>query len=82
MNTLIERVRRRLRAERWSLIQKSRRTVTVRTKQGVFCLSTKDNVISRLLFIEGQYQLDLVRPIVRFAVAEGVDSGSWRGRTA
>jgi len=60
MNTFTERVRRRWRAERWSRISKSGRTVTVRTKQGVFCLSTKDNVISRLLFIEGHYQLDLV----------------------
>lgn len=60
MNSFLERVRRRLRAERWSRIQKSRRTVTVRTKQGIFCLSTSDNVISRLLFVEGHYQLDLV----------------------
>lgn len=60
MKPLIDRLRRRWRSTQWSLLGRICRTLTVRTKQGVFTINTGDHVISRLLFLEGQYQRDLV----------------------
>jgi FkbM family methyltransferase len=50
----------RLRALSWDLLRRVRSHVTVTTRQGRFRLPLRDEAISKALFIERQYELDLV----------------------
>lgn len=50
----------RWRALAWRLLRRVREEVTVTTRQGVFTLPLRDDAIGKALYIERQYELDLV----------------------
>jgi FkbM family methyltransferase len=57
-------VKRRVRSgyihRKWRWLRANRSTVTVRTRQGILTVSTRDDVIGQLLFTDGHFQHDLV----------------------
>lgn len=56
----------RLRTMAWPLLKRIRQSMTVRTLQGQFTLSLADDAISKSLFCEGQYELELVTRTLAF----------------
>ncbi len=69
-------VARRLRFQyvdlRWRLLRATRDTTTLRTRQGLLTVATRDDIIGRLLFAEGQYQHDVATRAVAHLRALGV----------
>ncbi len=56
---------------KWRKLQRTKDTVTVQTKHGLLTLSTKDNCLSRELFIHGSFQHDLIVGALSFLRANG-----------
>lgn len=55
---------------RWYLYKTFRKTVTVTTKHGKFTLSTRDDFISKDLYVYGQYGLDFILRTLEFLRAQ------------
>lgn len=56
----------RWRALAWRLLGRLRDEVTVTTRQGVFTLPLRDEAISKALYVERQYELELVTRTIDF----------------
>jgi FkbM family methyltransferase len=66
LSELLRRLRNRITLYRWRLARAVGNTVTVNTRQGRLTVSTRDDVIGRLLYFEGQYQYELVQRTLKF----------------
>lgn len=63
---MINRLRAEFRASSWQVLRRFRDDVTVRTRQGLLTVSLKDDAIGKALYVEGQYELDLVTRTLAF----------------
>ncbi|MEP6910792.1 MAG: FkbM family methyltransferase [Actinomycetota bacterium] len=63
----------------WSLYVQHQRTYTFSTRQGVFTVYGKDNVIAYLLYCTGQYERELMMETFSFLRSQGQLSPAGRG---
>ena len=63
---ILNRIARRWTAAQWAWLKATRETVTIQTKQGLLTVSTRDEVIGRLLHSERQFQYDLTVRVSAF----------------
>lgn len=66
MRGIVNRIGRRWTAAQWAWLRATRETVTIQTKQGLLTVSTRDEVIGRLLHSERQFQHDLTVRVSAF----------------
>ncbi len=57
---LLRSCRYKLRKSRWSLLAKTRRTVTIPTRQGLLTVACADQVIGSRLYCDREFELDLM----------------------
>jgi len=57
LKALLKRWRMHARSLCWRVIRIARKTVTIRTLQGVFTVSTKDDGIAAILYRQKHYQM-------------------------
>jgi len=63
----------------WSLQRKYRKSLIVKTKQGTFKILTKDNAISRSLFVRKEYESELISKTISFLISKGKHNPNGRG---
>lgn len=79
MQSLLRRIGRRWTGFKWSVVRSIRDTVTVRTRQGLLTVSTRDEVIGKLLYQQGHYQHDLACRVMTFLRQRGLLPDRGRG---
>lgn len=57
---------RKFRSVCWDIIGKFRNSITISTQQGIFTVLLTDSIISKSLFCNGQFELDLIKATMRF----------------
>lgn len=55
----------------WSTQRKFRKSMVIKTKQGVYKILTKDNAISRSLFVGKEFESDLISKSIHFLIEKG-----------
>jgi len=66
MNRALRKVRKVSRIVLWHTVLKAKRTVTVRTKQGVFTVLTADDFVGKSLFCFEHHEKDWMESVVKF----------------
>jgi FkbM family methyltransferase len=70
---------RELRLARWRLAEGRRETLTVKTEQGVFTVSTRDRALGRDLYYRREHELALIRATTAMLRARGLLPPGGRG---
>jgi FkbM family methyltransferase len=72
MQGLLNRVRQRWAGVKWAGLKSVREVVTIRTRQGLLTVSTRDQVIGRQLYQHGHYQHDTACRATLFLRQQGL----------
>jgi FkbM family methyltransferase len=63
---ILQRTQLKFRLSRWEALSKSSKRVTIPTKQGVFTVSSEDQVIGKTLYCYREFEFDLISKVMNF----------------